>query len=94
MVATGSNSVATFTLAGTSAGDFHWQARTIDSLGATSAYVTFGGNPDPAGLDFAILAIDPGGSRNNVKCSLGAGLTGSWILLSLALLGLLALRRR
>ncbi len=94
MVATGSDSIATFSLGGFSAADYHWQARTIDALGAVSAFVTFGGNPEPSGLDFSFAAADPGGSRNNMKCALGAGAFASPWMLVLALMGLLFLRRR
>jgi hypothetical protein len=33
---------------------YHWQARSVDSLGATSPWVSFGTNADPDGVDFQI----------------------------------------
>jgi len=44
------------------AGDYHWRARSVDSIGRQSAWVPFGGNPDaplPAAIDFTISAAPP-----------------------------------
>ncbi len=35
-------------------GDYHWQARTVDSTGAASAFMSFGGNPEGS-ADFSVL---------------------------------------
>ncbi|MBI3301909.1 MAG: hypothetical protein HYZ72_07515, partial [Deltaproteobacteria bacterium] len=49
-------------------GDYHWRARTIDAIGATSEWVSFGGNPDSAtdfivtrpqsAADLAVIGVD------------------------------------
>jgi hypothetical protein len=92
-VGSGNNSQVTFSLpAALSTASYQWRARTIDSLGAVSAFVEFqlGG-----GVDFILPAVDPGGSRNNLGCPLGAaGAASSWLVGLLCLLSLLALRRR
>jgi hypothetical protein len=43
------------TVSGLTAGQaYHWQARSVDSAGAVSPWVSFGGNADPAGVDFQV----------------------------------------
>jgi hypothetical protein len=38
---------------------YHWQARSVDSAGAVSPWVTFGGNADPAAVDFVVANRPP-----------------------------------
>jgi hypothetical protein len=41
-------------------GTWHWQARTVDTSGAASAWTSAGGNPDPNGVDVGLnLVNDP-----------------------------------
>ncbi len=50
--AAGSNgSTASVTLSVSTNGGYHWRARTVDSLGATSSWASFGGNADPGDTD-------------------------------------------
>jgi hypothetical protein len=98
MVAPGGTSQVTFTAPPSFfAQAFHWRVRTIDALGATSGFVTFGGNSDvpPAATDFAIRATPLGGSENRNSCLGAAGRGGSLAGLALVLaLAALAARRR
>lgn len=34
---------------------YPWRARAVDALNAASAWVSFGGNPEPSGVDFQVL---------------------------------------
>ncbi len=54
--AVASGSTASVTVSGLVNGtSYHWRARTIDVLGLPSlAWTAFGGNPEPAGVDFSI----------------------------------------
>lgn len=53
-----SGSLSQVTASGLSQVSYHWRARTIDSLGATSAWVNFGGNGEPNGIDFSVDTAD------------------------------------
>jgi hypothetical protein len=69
---------------------FHWQIRVADSSGQPSAWVSFGGNADPADPDFTTTTnsiADSGSSKK--KC----GSFGLDLLLPVALLWLLRSRR-
>jgi hypothetical protein len=39
---------------------YHWQARSVDSAGVVSPWVSFGGNADPAAVDFVAVNRGPG----------------------------------
>ena len=54
MVASGSQ--AQISVFGLTNGNYHWRARTIDSTGATSGWVSFGSNADDA-ADFVVEAL-------------------------------------
>jgi hypothetical protein len=71
------------TAGGLADGSYHWQARAVDSAGAASNWVSFGGNPETA-ADFSILLgvnLPPGlpGSLGQFKgdgiTSIGVGLS-------------------
>ena len=91
--AAGGNSRVTFSLPpALSTASYQWRVRTIDSLGAVSAFVEFvaGG-----AVDFILPAVDPGGSRNNLGCPLSAtAMASPWLLGLVLAAALLALRRR
>jgi hypothetical protein len=48
------NPTSVATAAGLADGSYHWQARAVDSAGASSGWVSFGGNAETA-VDFSIL---------------------------------------
>ena len=52
-LAVASGSVAQVPVAPLADGSYHWQARVIDADGNTSAWVSFGGNPETA-IDFIV----------------------------------------
>jgi len=54
----GSGGVAQITVSGLANDIYHWRARTVDSTGQASAWVSFGGNLD-AGMDFGVAEILP-----------------------------------
>lgn len=59
---TGTAIAADVTISSLTAGqDYHWQARVKDALGAYSAWVSFGGNPESS-RDFGVDNTAPGGT--------------------------------
>jgi len=52
-----SGSRASITVFGLINGDYHWRGRTMDSNGATSSWLSAGGNPDSA-IDFTVSVSD------------------------------------
>jgi len=50
-----SGSIASITATGVSLNDYHWQGRSVDSIGATSAWTSFGGNAESA-ADFTVTS--------------------------------------
>ncbi len=55
-VASGVEAVITTTVA--TDGAYHWQYRVIDSNNLATTWTSFGGNPDPNGIDFYIDAVN------------------------------------
>lgn len=60
-----SGTVASVSLPGIVAGPYHWQARSVDSAGLTSSWVSFGANPESE-PDFTVdLTAPVGGTVND-----------------------------
>jgi hypothetical protein len=51
-----SGSTFSITVTGLALGDYHWQARAVDSYGAASAWGSFGGNGEGA-ADFSVIPV-------------------------------------
>jgi hypothetical protein len=86
--AAGSFLIASIT--GLADGDYHWQYRATDINGNASAWTPF----NVAAVHFTWVS-DPGGSKNNLKCGLGAGSALSvWPFLLFALLAFVGKKRK
>lgn len=95
-IAVPSGTNASVSVGGQFDGAYHWQIRSTDDRGASSAWVAFGGNPDPSGIDFIIdttvatgTSSTPGYNAGGGDCSSGTHSAGWGLVLAGLAVGLI-----